>query len=184
MADKTSFTMKLKSGVDDESTRSVTDINPNATDSQIVGLAQGLAGLTTDTLESINRVETRELSTAEKLPRELTLNSTTATLTQIRQETTANSAYNPTLSITSDGTDISEDPLSVKGGMYIKDYTCCLPACIRYDDWDGMEVSYPNLLICCGNSYDNLGAMTGTITVALPENEKYAYAEATFTVTE
>jgi len=184
MSDKTSFTMKLKSGVDDESTRSVTDINSNATDSQIVALAQGFAGLTTDTLESINRVETRELSTAAKLPREMTITPSTVTLTEIKSATTENSAYNAMFNITSDGTDITEDPLSVKGGAYIKGYTCCLPACIRYDIWDGMTISYPNLLVCYGNSYDNLGPTTGTITVAMPENEKYAYAETTITITE
>ena len=180
---KTDLNMKITDAYGKSSTNKIGYVNPEATDSQLVAFAQKINQLTTNQLESASKVTTTELSTAEKLPRELTLNETTATLARIKEETVANSAYNPTISITSDGTDISEDPLSVKGGMYIKSYTCCLPACIRYDQYEGMDISFPNLLIAYGNSYDNLGPTTGTITVAMPENEKYTYAEATFTVT-
>ena len=180
---KTDLNIKITDAYGKSSTSKISYVNPEATDSQLVAFAQKVNQLTTNQLDGASKVTTTELSTAAKLPRELTLTETTATLARIKQATVENSAYNPMISITSDGTDISEDPLSVQGGMYIKSFTCCLPACIRYDNWEGMTISYPNLLIAYGNSYDNLGPTTGTITVAMPENDKYAYAEATFTVT-
>ena len=182
---KTDLNIKITDAYGKSSTSKISYVNPEATDSQLVAFAQKVNQLTTNQLDSASKVTTTELSTAAKLPREITLDYPTVTLTEIKSATTENSAYNAMFNITSDGIEIYEDdPLALKGGVYIKEYTCCLPACIRYDESNGVNIPYPNLLVCYGNSYLHLGPTTGTITIAMPENEKYAYAEATLTITE
>ena len=178
--------MKVTDAFGKSSTSKISYVNSEATDSQLVAFAQKINQLTTNQLDGASRVTTTELSTAEKLPRTLTFTPATATLSEIRQATQSDSAYEPIFEIKSNGTDISEDPLAMPE-MQIKSYTCYLPACIRkdvLDDPDPAAIEFPRLMICAGSNYDYHGSTTGTITVALPENDKYAYAEATFTVTE
>lgn len=63
MNTKTSLTMAMKdaSGQQDIS-RSITDINPEATESELTAFAQGLAALTTNTLVNTSKVTKEDLS--------------------------------------------------------------------------------------------------------------------------
>lgn len=56
-----SFTMNITDQAEKKMTRSITDINPAATDDQIVQLAEGLNSLTTNTLGNISRVEKKDI---------------------------------------------------------------------------------------------------------------------------
>lgn len=59
-------------------TRSVTNISPTANDSQLYEFADALNGLTTNTLDKVNRIDKREIkSPDEKISRTLTANKTT-----------------------------------------------------------------------------------------------------------
>lgn len=61
MSESVSFTMSVTDQADKKMTRSITDVDPSATDSQIVALAEGLNSLTTNTLSNISRVAKKDL---------------------------------------------------------------------------------------------------------------------------
>lgn len=57
----TSLTMEQMTSTNTKKTRSITNINPDATDQQLVNLATTLNALTTNTLKGINRVDKTEI---------------------------------------------------------------------------------------------------------------------------
>lgn len=58
---QTSFTMTTESNLGKKSTKSVTNINPDATNGQLVALATALNNVTTNTLKSVAKVQKTEL---------------------------------------------------------------------------------------------------------------------------
>lgn len=61
----TSFTITQTTQSDKKITRSITNINPEASDGQIAALAQGLNNLTTNRLDGVDRVDKRDIDTSE-----------------------------------------------------------------------------------------------------------------------
>lgn len=61
----TSFTMSQVTQDDKTITRSITNINPEASDSQISAFAKGLNNLTTNRLGTVNRIDKKEIDTSE-----------------------------------------------------------------------------------------------------------------------
>lgn len=59
----TSITMETSTTAGKKSTRSITDVNPDATNADIKNFVTGLNALTTNTLESVNRVDKTKIDT-------------------------------------------------------------------------------------------------------------------------
>ena len=64
---KSSFRLKLETGISDKGTatyssRSFSDINPALTDDELLGVADGLAGLQSHTLAEVSRIDTATLT--------------------------------------------------------------------------------------------------------------------------
>ena len=62
---KTSISLNFKDVYNKKGQRTITDINPSATSSQIKTFAQGLNALTTNTYEYTNRIQVIEVDTEE-----------------------------------------------------------------------------------------------------------------------
>ena len=63
MADNVSMTIKSTSQTGKKLSRSITDIDPNATDAQLETLGNALNSLTYNHLSSLTRVQTSEIAT-------------------------------------------------------------------------------------------------------------------------
>lgn len=59
MAEKVSINLNLKTVSDENKSKAIVDINPNASDGEIYALAQAINSVTTNTLRSVTRVATR-----------------------------------------------------------------------------------------------------------------------------
>lgn len=86
MPTKTSVVMQTTDQAQKKSSRSITYIDPNASNSDIKNFVEGMNDLTTQTLTAANRVDTTDiLDATEKLPRNLQLSSSTIDVTTISQ---------------------------------------------------------------------------------------------------
>ena len=64
---KSTFRLKLETGINDKGTatysaRSFSGINPALTDDELLGIAEGLAGLQSHTLAEVDRIDTAALT--------------------------------------------------------------------------------------------------------------------------
>lgn len=73
----TSIIMGSKTVENEKLQRSITNVSPQATDTQLVNFAEGLNNLSTNTLYEINRVETTELMGDTRLDRNIHFTDTT-----------------------------------------------------------------------------------------------------------
>lgn len=64
----TSITLSQQVSSDTKKTRSITNINPDATNQQLASLATALNGLTTNTLKGINRIDKTEIDPNKTYP--------------------------------------------------------------------------------------------------------------------
>ena len=62
MAEKTSLSLSMTAANGDKMTKAVTDVNPAADNSALNEFAQGLAALTTNTLNTVSKITKQELS--------------------------------------------------------------------------------------------------------------------------
>lgn len=64
----TSITLSQQVSSDTKKTRSITNINPDANNQQLVNLATALNGLTTNTLKAVNRIDKTEIDPNKTYP--------------------------------------------------------------------------------------------------------------------
>ena len=62
MSEKTSLSLSMTAANGDKMTKAVTDVNPAAENSALNAFAQGLAALTTNTLNTVSKISKQELS--------------------------------------------------------------------------------------------------------------------------
>ena len=172
----TSAIMGIKTALDKKMQRSITNINPNAADSDIVDFIEGLNGLSTNTLTEVRRVDTTELLNDTRADRNLRLirADTSAELTTIAftdLPSTIDTGINP-LTIQCDGeyslTDLALTK-NIEGTAFI------------FCDWYGADdTKYFEII---KNISDQADTASGTITLSLPGTTNYKPAAVTITIT-
>ena len=140
MADKTSFIMNTTSALNKDSKRSITDISSSATDSQIVALAEGINALTTNTLNSISKVTTKDLPMNLADRTIGTMSDFTLTKANFFDQTSSNSWCLLSVNNDSDAKYISLQPDGV--APYIKSNNTTIPVAITTVEIDGTTSYY------------------------------------------
>lgn len=120
---QTSFTMSTTSTEGKKSTKAVTNINPNAGDGKIYGLARAMNNLTTNTLNDVTRVTKQEIELANFVDTVLTIstdnddnnavtisgNTITVDYTKLPQTTDLADCVFINITTTSDTAEMNED---------------------------------------------------------------------------
>lgn len=128
----TSITLSQQVSSNTKKTRSITNINPDANNQQLVNLATALNGLTTNTLKGVNRIDKTEIDPNKTYPEfKVTY---IGTLTGV---TTSADGF----TVTVDSTNYAEDSLimQLQVGSTSSAPKCYLPA-----DYGAVNVKYFN----------------------------------------
>lgn len=186
---KLSLSIDMKNATTGETyQRSVTDINPNATHTQLKNFAQGLVGLTQNTYNSTTLVEKTDLDITKNNP------AFTGDKASLSWAALANGDY----------VTMSSQPaayINEGGRIYIKSFTAAVFVNVTGSNTTNGFSPFVNILshAFCEQFYDQATAEnpaydaasmteltrehTGTIVVARTETESYAPAEFTITIT-
>lgn len=166
----TSISIKGKTTTNETTTATVNYVNPNATNAQLISLAEALNGLTTNTISDVTKISKESLTDAtQKLERNLTISPTSINYSSIASN--ADSPTVATLTFDGDGTPTTKENLqnvegtTSEGRIYI-------------------TTRYINNAWSLG-LIKNLGDRKayGTITISLPETDTYQAATAELTIT-
>lgn len=187
MADKTSFIMDVKTTEDKNSKRSITDISPSATDAQIVALAQGFNNLTTNTLEGVSKVTTKDLSVTPKTARTIGIGSDQVAKTYTLNEFDSYYANFIECKLGDAQTTTSQFP----GKPYIVSNDTKWPVQIINAPNSAQDTTtYWFFIIAIpqpqdeGSDSEIIGKKTGTIVFAIDADDTYESATFTLTLTE
>lgn len=168
----TSAIMGVKTTLDKKMQRSITNINPNAADGDIVNFVEGLNGLSTNTLTEVRRVDTTELLNDTRADRNLQFEDETTTKT-IQGSTLSSNANEPTaLEITGNG--LSNDNIIVNRlvAANAQGYV--------YSDWSAY--SDTNMSIFFLRDAQSEVPET-TITITVPATDSYKEGKLTINIT-
>lgn len=164
-------------------TSAITNVNPNATNGELIALAQGLNGLTKNTYRGATLVEKTDLVAKPESP--VTIDKSTVSVAAIKSE------YD-SVSFLINGTDTGFDPANTPKVIKNNTGLCANVYQVDFKDSIGLRcfivVSYPGQLIDATNFlYDAYGNLidteTGEIVVQIPETTQYAAKTLTITVT-
>lgn len=172
MATATSIVMNNVDQASNKSTRSITHVNPSATQTELKNFVEGLNGLTTNTLADARRVDTTDIINDERLSHNLTVTPATISASEI----TTSLADTPSFSITGSAIDLNR--LQVSRVYDVTDPSNALPMSFG---WGGTSDG-DNLFFITKDS--GSGDPNCTITITLPEDSVYQEATATIKVTE
>lgn len=124
----TSITLSQQVSSDTKKTRSITNINPNANNQQLVNLATALNGLTTNTLKAVNRIDKTEIDPNKTYPTFKIVYDTTI------QGVTSSADG---LTVTVDSANYAEGSLIIQ--IQVSGSICYIPA-----DYGAVTVNYYN----------------------------------------
>lgn len=172
MATATSIVMNSVDQASNKSTRSITHVNPSATQTELKNFVEGLNGLTTNTLADARRVDTTDIINDAKLSRNLTV--TPATISYATIATSIDDSTDITIS----GAGLDFDNLQVSYKPDTGTY-----GALAFG-WHG-ESDTAGIIFAIKEANTGIGTKaTGVITLTFPANETYEEATATITVTE
>lgn len=164
-----SLILKTSDQAGNKSQKSITDINENATNTELAEFAEAINGLTTNTLTGANKVTTTDIfNTPEKLERNLVVKHnnteiTTISAAELPEKTASSGQYLIQISFDGAGTPYTGNVMERTGEVYI----CTVEG---VDQW---------LLDLRKNN-----SPKGTITILIQESETYKAASVELTVTE
>lgn len=180
----TSITLSQQVSSDTKKTRSITNINPEATNQQLISLATALNALTTNTLNGINRVDKTEIDPNKTYPEFRVVYMST-----VQGVTFSNDG----LTVTVDSTNFTEDSTIIQiqvnsiqfylpaeyGAVITKYYPGSVPIFDpSADDGNHWQIGFYRY---------NGNFQTGTATVTFPEgtvtNGTNTYTIPQFTIT-
>lgn len=155
--------------------RSITHINPTATDADLLAFVEGVNSLSTNTLEDARRIDTKSLMNDTKLPRNLRfINDSDQPITEIPLASVGSDIENTYgIILKADGLTY-ETPVFVQPIMKnLTGQTRTLLVEMNYLENDG----FTYYMFIYGNSQDELGV--SALTFYLPETDNYQAATAT-----
>lgn len=169
MADSVKLTLKATDSSDKTVTTTISNVNPESTNTELLTTAQMLNALTRNVYESTDKVETTNLDTAsEKLNPTFSLSTTTLSRAAMSGTGTKTSDF---ISVTynGDGNVYFDDAtlLEWKNGLNITELSYTVEGVRRFKVslWQGVDYTFPIELKVYTTETDNYTAAQVTITI-------------------
>lgn len=167
MANQTSISITSRDQNNNKMTTSVAYVNPNATDGQLLNLADKLTAFTTNTVQEVNKVS-RKVLIGDKAERNLSVKHNNVDLTEIQAtdlpaKTDSSGQYLVNITFSGEGELWIRNAMTRTGEIYI----CCV---------EGVNAQTWLLDLRKNNS------PSGTIQIMIPETDTYQSAIWTISV--
>lgn len=166
----TSAIMKTKSQSGVVSSRSITNIDPNANNADIKDFVESLNDLTTQTLTDLNRVDTANIFN-DKLPRNLTLSTPTVSAAAIPNDATEAVA----VTLTGDGGFLYSD-------LTVKKISGAISIFLDLNNVQTADGRFPVIKLAKGHG--KTSSFPGELEFSVPESGNYQSEAVTLTIGE